>query len=214
MGRGSTRRLTVGRAQTLFSTVTNAWQTSRRTGCGRGRRRRNRWRVGGWRRRQRRRLPSGGGSWRSVRRPRPRPTTAGATAGPGETLNSLHGGGRATSIDSSAPETKARGPPRRTLHRRCRRRRCYHPTRSLTFHPLFPASENSRALPLAKVEAGVEASATYGDDADARETSRRDDATWQLVRVIGIIRVGIHHQICSTRKVRGSNNAIVNAAYF
>lgn len=107
----------------------------------------------------------GGGSWadrgwlavvRSVRRPRPRPTTAGATAGPGETLNSLHGedGQRASirllqkrKLGGSRRRTPPPPPPppRRSV-------------RSLTFHP--PTSE-SRALPLATIEAGptgVEAS--------------------------------------------------------
>lgn len=67
---------------------------------------------------------------------------------PGRDIELVARGGRATSIDSSAPETKARGFRRRTPHRRRRRRR--HSARSLTF-PLS-TSEN-RALPLTTVEA-------------------------------------------------------------
>jgi len=100
-------------AQTLFSTVTNVWRTSRSADA-----------VGGgaadgggdrWQRRRRRRWWARGGSWRVPsdghgHDPRP----AGATAGPGETLNSNTRGrtGNEHRFVCSRNESSGASPPR------------------------------------------------------------------------------------------------------
>lgn len=169
----------IEKAQTLFSTVTNAWQTSRRArgadevggaadmgdAEGSGKRRQRR-RVGGW--------VGGGRTGRVAFRPTATATThdRGGYGRPGRDIELVARGGRATSIDSSAPETKARGeggegapPPHPTAH-------CPPPPgRSLTFHPLRARTVLYTYLP-ATVTAGVKANASQprssrsGNDTD------------------------------------------------